>query len=52
MVSKGFYFSSQIEKNKGDKDFKNRLIDHVSENTLFADHLVLSHTHEATVCCF
>ena len=23
MISKGFYFSSKIEKNKGDRDFKN-----------------------------
>ena len=22
MISKGFYFSSKIEKNKGDRDFK------------------------------
>ena len=24
MISKGFYFSSKIEKNKGDRDFKNQ----------------------------
>ena len=24
MISKGFYFSSKIEKNKGDRDFKAR----------------------------
>ena len=25
MISKGFYFSSKIEKNKGDRDFKKLL---------------------------
>ena len=25
MISKGFYFSSKIEKNKGDRDFKSIL---------------------------
>ena len=25
MISKGFYFSSKIEKNKGDRDFKHHV---------------------------
>ena len=33
MISKGFYFSSKIEKNKGDRDFKDEEI----KLTLFAD---------------
>ena len=44
MISKGFYFSSKIEKNKGDRDFntrneKNRNLHHslqVRENDINA----------------
>ena len=32
MISKGFYFSSKIEKNKGDWDFKDRLVGSLSNH--------------------
>ena len=33
MISKGFYFSSKIEKNKGDRDFKALIFDNFSTDT-------------------